>query len=100
MLRAIPVAFVALLIALAFAPVAEAGQPCTTPPKRPVEAILWFAGCAVEGGPDPDPLLPEVAHTEVDLRWLNNCPGPWGHDQYTTVGPVTIVTYECDDGGV
>lgn len=36
---------------------------------------------------------------EVDLTWLNSCPGPWGHEERTTVGPVTVVTYECDDGG-
>lgn len=40
-----------------------------------------------------------VEFGEVDLTWLNACPGPWGHEERTSVGPVTVVTYECDDGG-
>lgn len=43
--------------------------------------------------------LPDATLGEVDLTWLNNCPGPWGHEERTQVGPVTVVTYECDDGG-
>lgn len=43
-----------LLAATAVVPgAAEAGQPCTTPPKQPVHAILWAVGCNVE------PLVPE-----------------------------------------
>lgn len=42
---------------------------------------------------------PVVGNVEVDLRWMTACPGPWGHEERNTVGPVTIVTYECDDGG-
>lgn len=37
---------------------------------------------------------------EVDLTWMNSCPGPWGHEERTRVGPVTIVTDECDDPDV
>lgn len=85
---------------LAVVPTAEAGQPCTTMPRHPVERVVWAAACALEGAPDPSELEPEFAVTVIDLRSLNACPGPWGHDEYTQVGPVVIVTYECDDGDV
>lgn len=44
-------------------------------------------------------VCPAVGEVVVDLRWMTACPGPWGHEERTSVGPVTIVTYECDDGG-
>lgn len=46
-----------------------------------------------------DDLPDAIAFGEIDLRWLTSCPGPWGHEERTKVGPVTVVTYECDDGG-
>lgn len=88
-----------LFVALAATPTIDAGQPCTTPPKTPVESIVWAASCAAERLPDPEPLVPETTVTEIDLRWMTACPGPWGHEERTDVGPIVIVTYVCDDGG-
>lgn len=88
-----------VLLAMTALPAAEAGQPCTTPPKRPVDALLWAAACQAENLPEPGEFVPEPARGEIDLRWMTNCPGPWGHEERTTVGPVVIVTYACDDGG-
>lgn len=60
----------------------------------PVLAALVLAlACVPTAAADP------IEFGEVDLRWLNSCPGPWGHEERTSVGPVTVVTYECDDGG-
>lgn len=41
----------------------------------------------------------DVQVGEIDLRWMTACLGPWGHEERTTVGPVTIVRYVCDDPG-
>lgn len=98
-MRTLLVALVALVASLALVPTAEAGQPCTTPPKDRVQAVVWAAECRAE---DLRPLLEGVAigTIVVDLRGLNACPGPWGHEETTVVGPIVVVTYECDDGGV
>lgn len=96
-MRALLLVAALLLVTLAVPP-AAGGQPCTTPPKDPVGSVLWAAGCTVERLPDTGPLEPELATTEIDLRWMTSCPGPWGHEERTDVGPVVIVTYECDDG--
>jgi len=65
-----------------------------------MRALLLAATLAIlVASPTAAARPPDVAATEIDLTWMNSCPGPWGHEERTTVGPVTIVQYVCDDGG-
>lgn len=57
---------------------------------------LAAAQCPHEALPAPPA---DVGHVEVDLTWMTACLGGQGHEERSTVGPVTVVTYECDDGG-
>lgn len=58
----------------------------------------WLAALALVLAA-PSAAADPVEVGEVDLTWMTSCPGPWGHEERTSVGPVTVVTYECDDGG-
>lgn len=60
---------------------------------------LLFVALALALAFVPTAAADPVDVAEVNLTWLNACPGPWGHEERTAVGPVTVVTYECDDGG-
>ena len=67
--------------------------------RSPFAFALLIATVLVLAAPGATALRPDVAEVVVDLRWMTACPGPWGHEERTTVGPVTIVQYVCDDGG-
>jgi hypothetical protein len=61
--------------------------------------LLLLATLALAATPTAAAEPIEVGGVEVDLTWMTACTGPWGHEERTQVGPVTVVTYECDNGG-